>query len=146
MSRVAIGWGRSSAKISMKRPSWEESDLVWVCERSVCLCCCCLYNVPSFSFAVFVTLLLLLLLTLFIDFPQKKMLSARSSLSVKDENILVSQTNKMALDKENTVRRKSIFLWFTPFFGYLPAEICGGHFVRAQPRLSVVPCFNQTDP
>ncbi|XP_008311901.1 ribonucleoside-diphosphate reductase subunit M2 [Cynoglossus semilaevis] len=30
------------------------------------------------------------------------MLSARSSLSVKDENILVSQTNKMALDKENT--------------------------------------------
>lgn len=74
------------------------------------MCCCCLYNVPSFSFAVFVTLLLLLLLTLFIDFPQKKMLSARSSLSVKDENILVSQTNKMALDKENTVRRKSIFL------------------------------------
>ncbi|XP_058469010.1 ribonucleoside-diphosphate reductase subunit M2-like [Solea solea] len=30
------------------------------------------------------------------------MLSARAPLSVKDENTLVSQTNKMALDKENT--------------------------------------------
>lgn len=32
------------------------------------------------------------------------MLSARSPLSVKNENKLSSEINKMSLDKENTVR------------------------------------------
>lgn len=44
------------------------------------------------------------------------MLSARSPLSVRDENTLSSQINNMALDKENTVRRrKTVKLTFHLF-------------------------------
>ena len=44
------------------------------------------------------------------------MLSARSPLSVRDENKLSSQVNNMSLDKENTVRRKPPLTDFSSSF------------------------------